>query len=54
MRASAMPMFCLALMDVRRPPPGAVRIRAGVWARHFPAGKRIHIDDVRLLRLPEE
>jgi len=40
------------VMDVRQPPNGAVRIRAGLWARKFPAGKRIHIDDVRLFRLP--
>ncbi len=40
-------------MDVRTPPAGAVRIRAGVWARQFPAGKRIYIDDMQLIRLPD-
>jgi hypothetical protein len=41
------------VMDVRQPPKGAVRIRAGVWARNFPADKQLHIDNMRLLRLPE-
>lgn len=40
-------------MDVRMPPAGAVRIRAGVWARQFPATKRIYIDDMQLIRLPD-
>ncbi|NLF69982.1 MAG: DUF4838 domain-containing protein [Candidatus Anammoximicrobium sp.] len=43
-----------AVMDVRDPPSGAARIRAGVWVRDFPAGKRIYIDDVRLILLPAE
>jgi len=30
-----------------------VRIRAGVWARDYPAGKRIYIDDMQLIRLEE-
>jgi hypothetical protein len=42
------------VMDVRSPPTGAVRIRAGVWVRKFPKGKRIYIDDVRLFRLRED
>ncbi|HUS81162.1 MAG TPA: hypothetical protein VM283_07835, partial [Armatimonadota bacterium] len=41
-------------MDVREPPAGAVRIRAGVWVRQFPAGKRIYIDDMQLIRLADE
>ncbi len=40
-------------MDVRTPPAGAVRIRAGVWARQFPAGKRIYIDDMQRIKLPD-
>ena len=41
-------------MDVREPPAGAVRIRAGVWVRQFPPGKRIYIDDMQLIRLADE
>ncbi|MCK5804458.1 MAG: hypothetical protein KAI66_16590, partial [Lentisphaeria bacterium] len=42
------------VMDVRKPLKGAVRIRAGVWARDFPKGKQIYIDDMRLFRLPDD
>jgi len=42
------------VMDVREPPAGAVAIRAGVWARDFPEGKRIYIDDVVLIRLADD
>lgn len=42
------------VMDVRQPPAGALTIRAGVWARNFPAGKRIYFDDLQLIRLPDE
>ena len=41
-------------MDVREPPAGAVNIRAGVWVRNYPAGKRIFIDDMQLIRLEDE
>ena len=43
----------MSVMDARKPPEGAVRIRAGVWARDFPAGKPIYLDDVNLSRLPD-
>ena len=42
----------MAAMDARKPPEGALRIRAGVWVRNFPASKQIYIDDMKLLRLP--
>jgi len=42
------------VMDVREPPAGAVAIRAGVWVRDFPEGKRIYIDDVVLIRLADD
>ncbi len=42
------------VMDVREPPDGAARIRAGIWARDFPPGKRIYFDDIVLVRLPDE
>ena len=42
----------MAVMDAREPLEGAVRIRAGVWVRNFPAGKQIYIDDMKLIRLP--
>jgi hypothetical protein len=42
----------MTVMDAREPPSGAVRIRAGVWARNFPAKKQIYIDDMNLFRLP--
>ncbi len=41
------------IMNVRKPAKGADRIRAGVWGRDFPAGKAVHIDDIRLFRLPD-
>ncbi len=41
------------VMDATRPPAGAVNIRAGVWARDYPAGKVVYIDDLRLIRLPD-
>ncbi len=41
------------LMDTTEPPEGSVRIRWGVWARNFPAGKVVYIDDMRLIRLPD-
>jgi len=44
----------MTVMDAREPPGGAVRIRAGVWARNFPAEKQIYIDDMNLFRLKEE
>ena len=43
----------VTVMDARKPPKGAVRIRAGIWARNFPSGKRIYIDDMSLFRLPD-
>ena len=42
----------MTVMDAREPPTGAVRIRAGVCARNFPAKKQIYIDDMNLFRLP--
>jgi len=42
------------VIDVREPPAGAVRLRLGIWARDFPAGKRIYFDDILLVRLPDE
>ncbi|MGD9496939.1 MAG: DUF4838 domain-containing protein [Armatimonadota bacterium] len=42
------------VIDVREPPEGAVRLRLGIWARDFPPGKRIHFDDIVLVRLPDE
>lgn len=29
-------------------------LRAGVWARDFPKGKQLYIDDMRLFRLPDD
>lgn len=40
-------------MDVREPPAGAVRIRAGVWMRDYPPGKRVYLDDMQLIRLDD-
>jgi hypothetical protein len=40
------------VMDVTQPPAGAASIRAGVWARDFPAAKVVYLDDLRLIRLP--
>ncbi len=40
-------------MDVTTPPAGAAKIRAGVWVRNYPAGKRIFIDDMQLIRLED-
>jgi len=31
----------------------AVRIRAAVWARNYPAGKRIYLHDLQLIKLQE-
>ena len=45
---------CATFMDVRTPPKGAVSIRAGVWARQYPAGKHIYIDDMQLIQLPAQ
>ena len=42
------------VMDVPTPLAGAVRIRAGVWARNFPRNKQLYIDDVRLFRLADD
>ena len=41
------------VMDATEPAEGAVRIRAGVWARDFPAGKVVYFDDLRLIRLSD-
>lgn len=41
------------VMDATVPPAGAARIRAGIWARNFPAGKVVYFDDLRLIRLPD-
>ena len=41
------------VMDATEPPEGAASIRAGIWARDFPAGKVMYLDDMRLIRLPD-
>ncbi len=41
------------VMDATQSPAGAVTIRAGVWARDYPAGKVVYFDDLRLIRLPD-
>ena len=41
------------VMDATEPPAGAQKIRSGIWARNFPAGKVVYFDDLRLIRLPD-
>ncbi len=41
------------VMDATDPPKSAVQVRAGVWARKFPDGKKIYFDDLRLIKLPD-